>query len=97
MRFKYKIEDISLDLDTIANAPMFRFIWNNNDDESIHIGSSAQYWKEHARELVSIDDKDFHRLDYSTLGVLMGKSLATEVKELKKAVEEINRRMEYGN
>lgn len=97
VRFKNQLEDISLDLDTIANAPMFRFTWNNNDDESIHIGSSAQYWKEHARELVSIDDKDFHRLDYSTLGVLMGKSLATEVKELKKAVEEINRRMEYGN
>jgi hypothetical protein len=82
MRFKYKIEDISLDLDTIANAPMFRFTWRDSDDKSIHIGSSAQYWKEHARELVSIDDKDFHRLDYSTLGVLMGISLAKRIKEL---------------
>jgi hypothetical protein len=82
MRFKYKIEDISLDLDTIANAPMFRFTWRDSDDKSIHIGSSAQYWKEYARELVSIDDKDFHRLDYSTLGVLVGVSLAKRIKEL---------------
>lgn len=82
IRFKNQLGDISLDLDTIANAPMFRFTWNNSEDESIHIGSSAQYWEEHARELVSIDDKDFHRLDYSTLGVLMGISLAKRIKEL---------------
>lgn len=82
IRFKNQLGDISLDLDTIANAPMFRFTWRDSDDKSIHIGSSAQYWKEHARELVSIDDKDFHRLDYSTLGVLMGISLAKRIKGL---------------
>lgn len=82
IRFKNQLGDISLDLDTIANAPMFRFTWRNSDDKRIHIGSSAQYWEEHARELVSIDDKDFHRLDYATLGVMMGISLAKRIKEL---------------
>lgn len=67
-------------------------------DGKMHIGSSAQYWKEHTSELVSVDKDDFHRLDYATLGVLMGISLAKRIKELEMKVESLeaeNRRLRY--
>jgi hypothetical protein len=106
IRFKDMISDVTLNLDTIANAPMFRFTWNNTDDKKVYIGSSAQYWKNYASELVSIDKDDFHRLDYSTLGVLIGVTLAKttknhedRIKELEAKVESLeqeNRRLTYG-
>ena len=108
IRFKNKISDVVLDLDTMANAPMFRFTWNNRKDDRVYIGSSAQYWKRtSARELVSKGCDDFHRLDYATLGVMMGISIARKtknhedrIKELEMKVESLeleNRRLRYGN
>ena len=108
IRFKNRIEDVVLDLDTMVNAPMFRFTWNNRKDDRVYIGSSAQYWKgTSARELVSKGCDDFHRLDYSTLGVMMGISIARKtknhedrIKELEMKVESLeqeNRRLRYGN
>lgn len=108
IRFKNRISDVVLDLDTMADAPMFRFTWKNRKDDRVYIGSSAQYWKEtNARELVSRGCDDFHRLDYSTLGVLFGVSLAKKtknhedrIKELEMKVESLeqeNRRLRYGN
>ena len=107
IRFKHQLGDIILDLDTIANAPMFRFTWTNKENSRVQIGTSAQYWKDSARELVSVDKDDFHRLDYATLGVLIGVTLGKTVKnhedrikELETKVESLeaeNRRLRYGN
>lgn len=88
IRFKNRISDVVLDLDTMANAPMFRFTWKNRKDDRVYIGSSAQYWKgTNARELVSRGCDDFHRLDYSTLGVLMGVSIARKTKNHENRLE----------
>ena len=105
IRFKHQLGDIIIDLDTIANAPMFRFTWTNKENSRVQIGTSAQYWKDSARELVSVDKDDFHRLDYATLGVLIGVTLGKTVKnhedrikELEKEVVELkeeNRRLRY--
>ena len=74
MRFKDKIEDMGISLADIANAPLFTFKWNDRDDDVIYLGSSAQYWEKIAPWLVSGDD--FKSLNYATLGVAMGISLA---------------------
>lgn len=105
IRFKHQLGDITLDLDTIANAPMFRFTWTNKENSRVQIGTSAQYWKDSARELVSVDKDDFHRLDYATLGVLIGVTLGKmvknhedRIKELEREVVELkeeNRRLRY--
>ena len=94
IRFKNKAEDVILDIDTIANAPMFKFTWNNKEDERVHIGSSAQYWKEYASELVSVDKDDFHRLDYATLGVLMGVTLGKKAKNHEERIKELELKVE---
>ena len=91
IRFKHQLGDITLDLDTIANAPMFRFTWTNKENSRVQIGTSAQYWKDSARELVSVDKDDFHRLDYATLGVLIGVTLGKTVKNHEDRIKELER------
>jgi hypothetical protein len=92
IRFKHRINDIALDLDVMANAPLFNFYWNDRADNQIHIGTSAQYWETYRNELVS--GTDFKGLDYSTLGVAMGISLAKKVKELEAKIKYMEER--YG-
>lgn len=108
IRYKNRMNDVSLSLDTIANAPIFRYTWKHIEDGKVHLGTSAQYWLDtEAKELVSINNEDFHRLDYATLGVMMGVTLAKKaksheerIKELEMKVESLeaeNRRLRYGN
>lgn len=80
IRYKDKIDDVILSLDTMADAPLFIFKWNNNpQDHAIYLGTSAQYWEGHRREVVSGDS--FKGLDYSTLGVAGIISLARIMRE----------------
>ena len=105
IRFKDIIKDKTLNIEDIAKAPLFTFKWNDRDDDTVHLGSSAQYWENVCPWLVTGDD--FKSLNYATLGVAMGISLAKKAvnheerikaleKENKQLKEEI-RRMEYGN
>lgn len=87
IRFKHRMNDVNLDLDVMANAPLFNFYWNDRNDNQIHIGTSAQYWEIYRNELVS--GTDFKGLDYSTLGVAMGISLAKKVKELEAEIKRL--------
>lgn len=105
IRFKNVIESKVLDIRDMAEAPLFTFKWNNRDDEKVYLGSSAQYWEGVAPWLVS--GEDFKTLNYATLGVAMGISLAKKtvnheerIKELERKVESLeteNRRLRYGN
>ena len=46
MRYKSKLQDIAIDIKTIAEAPLFNFKWTNKDDDRVHLGSTAQYWND---------------------------------------------------
>ena len=87
IRFKHRMNDVTLDLDVMANAPLFNFYWNDRNDNQLHLGTSAQYWEIYGNELVS--GTDFKGLDYSTLGVAMGISLAKKVKELEAEIKRL--------
>ena len=105
IRFKDIIKNKTIKIEHIAKAPLFTFKWNDREDDTIHLGSSAQYWENIAPWLVK--GEDFKTLDYATLGVAMGISLAKKavnheerIKELErkvKSLEEENRRLRYGN
>ncbi len=92
IRYKNKIDDVILHLDVMADAPLFLFTWNNRDDHSIHLGSSAQYWEAHRKEIVM--DGGIKSMDYATLGVAMGISLARELLSEKERNNEQDRRLE---
>lgn len=93
IRFKDVIENKTIRIDDIAKAPLFSFKWNDRDDDSIHLGTSAQYWESIAPELVS--GSDFKTLNYASLGVAMGISLAQEVKKLRAEMKQLKKEV-YG-
>ena len=105
IRFKDKLADHRIALSDIADAPLFTFKWNDREDDSVHLGSSAQYWEKVAPWLVK--GEDFKTLDYSTLGVAIGISLANKTLNLEdrvkilekenKALKEQIRRIQYGS
>lgn len=112
IRFKDRIADHRIALESIAQAPLFTFKWNDREDKTEHLGTSAQYWEGVAPWLVK--GTDFKALDYSTLGVAMGVSLAkttlnhekrintheeriTILENKIKALEAENRRIQYGS
>ena len=105
IRFKDIIKNKTIKIADIAKAPLFTFKWNDRDDDAIHLGSSAQYWEKVCPWLVT--GEDFKSLNYATLGVAMGISLAKKtvnheerIEELErkvKSLEEENRRLRYGN
>lgn len=80
IRFKDVIESKHIKIDDIANAPLFTFKWNDREDDTIHLGTSAQYWEGVAPWLVK--GEDFKTLDYATLGVAIGISLANKTMNL---------------
>lgn len=105
MRLKQCIEDVTLDLKTIAEMPIFTFRWKDGRDGRLHLGSSAQYWEKPAPWLVMGDSSK--TLNYAVLGVAGIKSIAvttvdheTRIKMLERKVNELeteNRRLRYGN
>lgn len=77
-RMKNIIEHFALSVDDIAEAPIVRFTWKNNDDKAIHAGSIAQYWQRVLPESVlEVDGK--LSLQYGVLALLSAISLARTV------------------
>ena len=55
LRKKTIIGDVPINIYNVANAPLFKFTWNDETKYSgQHIGSAAQYWQTVLPELVSI-------------------------------------------
>ena len=102
IRFKDVIKNKTLKIEHIAKAPLFTFRWNDRDDDTIHLGSSAQYWEKVCPWLVT--GEDFKSLNYATLGVAMGISLAKKavnheerIKALEKEIKRLKEEMRYGD
>ena len=102
IRFKDVIKNKTIKIADIAKAPLFTFRWNDRDDDTIHLGSSAQYWENICPWLVT--GEDFKSLNYATLGVAMGISLAKKavnhearIKELEKEIKRLKEEMRYGD
>lgn len=96
MRYKRIEEKFRLNSATIAHAPLFKFKWKKDQDNRLKIGTSAQYWEEVLPELVNFDSvADFKRLNYQSLGVAIGISLAREIEWLKKQIDMQKKQIEF--
>ena len=101
-RAKTVIEQISLSLKQIANAPTIRFKWNNwkiKDDGKTHIGGIAQYMQKLLPETV-LEADDMLNMDYATTGYIFAVQTAkhlvktdTEVEKLKKRVKRLEKQL----
>lgn len=101
-RAKTVIEQISLSLKQIANAPTIRFKWNGwkiKDDGKTHIGGIAQYMQKLLPETV-LEADDMLNMDYATTGYVFAVQTAkhlvktdTEVERLKKRVKKLEKQL----
>lgn len=105
-RAKTVIEQISLSLKQIANAPTIRFKWNNwkiKDDGKTHIGGIAQYMQKLLPETV-LEADNMLNMDYATTGYIFAVQTARhlqmyetrtdkELRRLKKRVSYLEKQL----
>jgi hypothetical protein len=65
------------------------FKWNNIKDDTVHLGSSAQYWEEKAPNVVTEanDEIKTKSLQYDVLGTVNSIAIAKEVVSLKEEIK----------
>lgn len=91
IRKKNIIEDFNIDISDISNAPSFKFKWKNSEDDKLHIGTSAQYWKEILPEIIteSLDDEKTLSVQYDVAALISVISLAKKIVEQDKEIEKL--------
>lgn len=78
---KEKIDDISIGVEKIAQAPNITFKWKEGEDKELHGGTIAQYWEDTVPYYVHGDE--CKTLEYSNLAMSCSIEVAKEVVNLK--------------
>lgn len=80
LRKKNILSDEVLSVKEIAAAPLFRHTYKSDDNQYIHVGTSAQYWSGiHEDWFTRKDSEGYYQMELQNLGVAMGISLAREI------------------
>jgi hypothetical protein len=90
-RLKSKISDITLTSEQISEAPAIIYHWNTDESKTRRVGTIAQYWQNILPEVVTEDSNGNLSLNYSELSAISVISLAKEIIELKKRIEELEK------
>jgi hypothetical protein len=85
IRYKNILNDITLSVEDIANAPFFEFSYKDSEDVTF-VGTSAQYWQDVCPKAV-VETEGKLSLNYSGLALGAATTIAKEVVELKKENE----------
>lgn len=93
IRYKNIIKHSCIDLSNLAALPLFLYTWKDKQDNTIHIGSSAQAVEQVIPQLVTENSTGFKSLNYSILGTVAGitacKELVTQKSELQQLKEKV--------
>ena len=80
LRKKNVLSNEVLSVKEIAVAPLFRYTLKSDDNQYIHVGTSAQYWSGiHDEWFTRKDSEGYYTMELQSLGVAMGISLAREI------------------
>lgn len=84
VRLKNIIGNVILKTEDIANAPLFIHTYKHDKNQSLHVGTSAQYWQKLYEDCFTRDDGNgYLQMEIQNLGVAMGISLARNLQEYK--------------
>ena len=104
IRYKNVIKHFCIDLSSLAALPLFLYTWNDKQDDTIHIGSSAQAVEQVIPQLVTEDSTGFKSLNYSILGTVAGitackelVSQKSEIEMLKEKVKQLEQQLKIYN
>ena len=91
-RYKTRLQDVAVNLETIANAPLFNFRWNDREDDRIHLGTTAQYWAQtdFRNAVIPTTDEKLWTMSYSQIAMGNTIVLARELLPIKRKVSEID-------
>jgi hypothetical protein len=92
IRYKNILNDITLSVEDIANAPFFEFSYKDSEDVTF-VGTSAQYWQDVCPKAV-VETEGKLSLNYSGLALGAATTVAKEVVELKKENETLKTELE---
>lgn len=90
LRLKNVIEDIWLNPEQIADAPMVKFTWKGKADKGVHVGSIAQYWLNVLPEAVPEIDGHYN-LEYGTIALIAAISIARKLVNLEQRIARLER------
>ena len=96
IRYKEIHKDLRLSLATMAEAPSFEFHFTDGETKDTHIGTSAQYWQ-YVEGVVHEGADGRLGMDYASLGVVIGISLAKEVAKYESETDRRIRLLEKEN
>lgn len=95
LRLKNILTHPNYSAEQLASLPLVKYTWKDKENDSIHLGSIAQDVERIIPEVVNIDNEGYKSLDYATLGAIGVISLAREIVELKKEINELKSKL-YG-
>lgn len=87
-RKKIVSKEMVLDLDQIADAPAVLFKWRDEESETVHVGTIAQYWQKVMPEVVCEDNDGSLSMQYGTAALVAVISVARELREIKKLLKD---------
>ena len=91
-RLKRRMEDVTLTVRDVAEAPVYRFAWING---GIDVGSTAQYWGAKVPELThSLPDGIHLGLDYGKAALLSVVSVARSTADLERRITSLERQLQ---
>lgn len=94
IRLKNILSEPSYSSEQFANLSLVKYTWKESP-EIVHLGSISQSVETIFPELITENEKGYKSLDYATLGAIGVISLAREIVELKKEINELKSKL-YG-
>lgn len=79
LRDKIVIEELNLETEEIANAPLIKFRWKDGRDDVLHVGSVAQYWLDVLPEAVPENEAGRLVMDYGAIALISAVTTAKVV------------------
>jgi len=81
IRRKDIVTNIGCDINQIASAPIFNFIWKADITRTVHVGTSAQYWSKVFENAVSEGGDGYLYMDYGATALASAVITARKVLE----------------
>lgn len=94
-RYKRILSHASIDIHTIANAPIINFKWTDREDNRTHLGSTAQYWNNTSlcNGVIPTNDDKLWTMGYGQIALASVVSVAKKVVNHEERVKILERRV----
>ncbi len=88
IRKKVKLEDVELSLDDVADAPLIKHYYTDDEEKTVHVSSVAQYWNERNDWFTKEDKDGYLTMEIANAALASAISTAREFRRYKEQSEE---------